>query len=71
MNIFTFGLSLVVITLLLVNIAPVFSESVENVDAQNPDIDDNAMNLARTFPFMLVLGVIVVLSFFWWRGGFD
>lgn len=71
MNILVFGVTLVIVALFLVNVAPVISESINNVDGQNPDIDDNAMNLARTMPFLIVIGVLLLLFFFWWRGGFD
>ena len=71
MNIFSFGIGLIAVVILLINIAPVISESVSNVDSNNPDIDDNAINLARTMPFLLLIGAVLILSFFWWRGGYD
>lgn len=71
MNVFSFGLILIVVVLLLVNVAPVLTESTNNLDSEKPQIDDNAMNFMRMYPFIIVVGAVVILSFFWWRGGYD
>lgn len=69
MNVLTFGISLIIVALFIFNIAPAISDSINNVDNDNPALDDNAVNLARLLPFGLFLGVIAVLLFLWWRGG--
>lgn len=71
MNIFSFGLGLIAVVILLINVAPAFSDGVNQVDSEHPEIDDNAINFARAYPFLLVVGAVVILSLFWWRGGFD
>ena len=71
MNVLTFGVMIAIISLFLISIAPVFSESINTIDAEHPDIDDNAMGLMRTYPFLIFIGVILLMCFFWWRGGYD
>lgn len=71
MNVFVFGVGLLVVAILLVNVAPVFTDSINDVDADNPDLDNNAMSLLRLYPFLIVVGIIVLLVIFWWRGGLD